>query len=174
MSNQRIGELGECFVAHCLEQNGWIILAQRWHCRWGEIDIIVQAPAPSQQLVFVEVKVRHAGNGCGRFNGNWDQSGLLSITPQKRQKLILAAQTFLSENAGFANFNCRFDVALIGYEKRPCGSFWKGPQDSGLTALDSRSDQTFNGVSTPDWTTVDDQKIEFTIQHYIQGAFDVE
>ena len=37
-----IGVLGEDLVAQWLQSQGWVILHRRWHCRWGEIDIIAQ------------------------------------------------------------------------------------------------------------------------------------
>lgn len=165
MSKQRIGELGEYFVAQCLEGNGWIVLAHRWSCRWGELDIVAHAPPPACQLIFVEVKVRG--------DRNWDESGLLSITPSKQQKLILAAHAFLSKNPQFDTYPCRFDVALVTYQKNPRESC---PQDSrglGLTTLRANSSQSFENGSDVEGATVDEE-FSFAIQRYIQGAFDVE
>lgn len=98
------GQLAEQFVAQWLQQQGWQILAQRWHCRWGELDIVAIDPTQSC-LVFVEVKARR--------RGNWDADGLLAITPTKREKLAQAAQLFLAANEPLAALPCRFDVAAV-------------------------------------------------------------
>ena len=55
--NLKIGDLGEKFVTKWLRDQGWNILASRWRCLWGEIDIIAQKNQ-SNSLVFIEVKTR--------------------------------------------------------------------------------------------------------------------
>lgn len=166
MSKQRVGELGESFVAQCLEQMGWVILARRWRCRWGELDIVAQAPVPVQQLIFVEVKVRG--------DRNWDQSGLLSITRQKQQKLILAAQAFLADNPSLEGCHCRFDVALVKYEKNSCESLQQDSQGVNLTTLQASSNKALDVASEFERAVVENKEFQFAIQHYLQGAFDAE
>lgn len=109
------GLLSEALVAQWLMGQGWEVLAQRWRCRWGELDLVVRLPAiassshhahyASCNLAFVEVKARSSGN--------WDANGMLAITPQKQSKLWLAAQLFLVEHPDLADLPCRFDVALV-------------------------------------------------------------
>lgn len=101
-----LGRQAEILVAQWLQQQDWQILEQRWHCRWGELDLVaVRIDLPC--LAFVEVKARS--------RGNWDANGLLAITPAKREKLALAAQAFLASHPDLANLPCRFDVALVIY-----------------------------------------------------------
>lgn len=100
-----LGEKGENLVANYLSEKGWQILAQRWNCRWSDLDVVA---SDRSNLIFVEVKTRSAGN--------WDEDGLLSITPKKQGKLWQAARAFLGEHQPqFDHFNCRFDVALVSH-----------------------------------------------------------
>jgi putative endonuclease len=104
------GILGEDLVAIWLEVQGWQILARRWRCRWGELDLVAMGNMPlssSPILAFVEVKTRR--------RRNWDGGGLLSITESKQEKLSLAAEMFLSDRPDLADYSCRFDVALVRY-----------------------------------------------------------
>ena len=107
-NNQSVdtGILGEDLVARWLEGQGWQILARRWRCRWGELDLVAMGNV-SPMLAFVEVKTRR-----GR---SWDGGGLLSITESKQEKLCLAAEIFLSDRPELADYPCRFDVALVNY-----------------------------------------------------------
>jgi putative endonuclease len=108
MSESRvIGSLGEKLVGHWLESQGWQILHHQWHCRYGEIDLIAVETGESGILTlsFVEVKTRG--------QRNWDQGGLLAITPKKQAKIIRSAELFLSDRPQFLEYPCRFDVALV-------------------------------------------------------------
>src|SRR4028118_490928 len=44
-----IGELGEQLVAEWLQAQDWVILHNRWRCRWGEIDLIAQQNPPQHE-----------------------------------------------------------------------------------------------------------------------------
>jgi len=98
-----LGELGEQVTAQWLQDQGWDIVASRWRCRWGELDLVAYKPAMG--LIFVEVKTRQSKN--------WDADGLCAITPQKQKKLYRTAQMFLSAYPQFSELACRFDLALV-------------------------------------------------------------
>lgn len=110
-AKQQLGDRGEALVAEWLQQQGWEIVARQWHCRWGELDLVVHHPGDERGIAFVEVKTRR--------RLGVDQGGRLAITLQKQQKLWRAAQQFLIEHAEYAALPCRFDVALVVQNQRP-------------------------------------------------------
>lgn len=138
---QKIGELGEEIVKQWLINQGYIIIDDRWHCRWGEIDIIAYKK-DINSLIFVEVKTRSYKN--------LDENGLLSISQSKQQKILLTAQTFLSKNPSFTQENCRFDVAIVLYKKQY-----------------RNQETTINFIKN----NVNYQGYEFSLVNYIENAF---
>lgn len=148
-----IGVLGEDLVAQWLQSQGWIILHRRWHCRWGEIDIIAQQVRDKSlpALAFVEVKTRS--------QGNWDAGGLLSITPQKQAKLWRTASSFLAAYPNLADYPCQFDVALVYCQKIP-----KSQQPTVEPEAISASISHAQGE--------DLARYHLNIQEYIPSAFD--
>ena len=146
----KIGEIGEQLVARWLETQGWSILHRRWHCRWGEIDLIAQ-DKPGNLLAFVEVKTRS--------RGNWDANGLLAITRHKQARLCRTAELFLSEYPDFGDRLCRFDVALVSYQRHQL-----------LSKERSRDNFSNQGIKIGEPITW--KGYHFTLQHYIESAFD--
>ncbi len=105
-----IGRLGEQLVCQWLIQKDCQVIQQRWHSRFGEIDLIAtgqsgQGALRSKTLAFIEVKTRS--------QGNWDADGLLSITRAKQKKLQITARYFLVRHPHLSELPCRFDVALV-------------------------------------------------------------
>ena len=56
---QALGERAEAAVAEWLTTRGWTVLARRWRCAEGELDIV--ARDPGLVVVAVEVKLRQTG-----------------------------------------------------------------------------------------------------------------
>ncbi|MFN3360207.1 MAG: YraN family protein [Pseudanabaenaceae cyanobacterium] len=102
---KQVGDKGENLVRDYLVSLGYTILAQKWRCLYGEVDLIV---TKSEWLVFVEVKTRSVRN--------WDSNGLLAISAAKQQKLVLTAQTYLAQHPALAQ-SLRFDVALVQHDR---------------------------------------------------------
>jgi putative endonuclease len=121
----QLGIAGENFVAQLLQGSGWQILGTRWHCRWGEIDIIAR---DAEWLIFVEVKTRQGHHPLSSL----DAQGRLAVDYRKQQKLGLAAQCFLVEfPEQFPEHKLplhhRFDVALVGYMPQTSLSLTNSP-----------------------------------------------
>ena len=100
MNENNAGLAAEKLAATFLTNHGLKLLTQNYHCRFGEIDLIMQ---DAKTLVFVEVKLRSSSH----FGG-----ASASITPQKQQKLILAAQHYL-QTQKIGDVSCRFDAILM-------------------------------------------------------------
>ncbi|MCL1466953.1 YraN family protein [Argonema galeatum] len=163
-----IGALGEDLVAQWLLSQGAVILHRRWHCRWGELDIIAQQePA---DLVFVEVKTRS--------RGNWDADGLLSITSQKQAKLWQAVQLFLSVHPELADNPCRFDVALVRCqrlaEELSHNLNFEASNISGFEPPSAAQQKESNVGQSPFMleSAAHIAGYRLVLQQYIQGAFD--
>jgi putative endonuclease len=116
-----IGTQGEEFVAQWLQTQGWQILHRRWHCRWGELDLVAllnpaehsgdRSCRSEPTLAFVEVKTRSSHN--------WDAGGMLAINTRKQSKLWKAARLFLAKYPDLSELPCRFDVALVHHKPGP-------------------------------------------------------
>jgi putative endonuclease len=79
------------------EAEGAVLLARRWRCPEGEIDLVVRAGAV---LVFVEVKARRHRDAA---------AGAVSAVQWRR--LHAAASRFLAEIG--PDVECRFDVVVV-------------------------------------------------------------
>ena len=97
---RRVGVSGEAAAGQFLQQHGYMILAQNWRTRAGEIDLVAERDG---MLVFVEVKARTSH----RF-GTPEEA----ITPAKRRKLIRTAQAFL-RSRGQEERAWRIDVVAL-------------------------------------------------------------
>jgi putative endonuclease len=159
------GLLGETLVAHWLQQQGWQVLHRRWHCPWGEIDLIAQSADDANQepgmprgrgirhspiLAFIEVKTRS--------QGNWDLGGLLAITPKKQEKLWQTAEMFLAAFPDLAPLPCRFDVALVTCQR--------------LRNANPTITANLNAVMVQVGATIVHQGYGLTLHHYLPHAFE--
>ncbi|MBC7696794.1 MAG: YraN family protein [Bacteroidia bacterium] len=92
------GLAAEKLAATFLMSHGLKLVKQNYHCRFGEIDLIMME---AKTLVFVEVRLR---------SNSLFGSAATSITRQKQQKLILTAQHYLQAHGECL---CRFDAILM-------------------------------------------------------------
>ena len=98
LNDKNAGLEAEKLAATFLQSQGLKLVTQNYHCRFGEIDLIMQ---DASTLVFIEVRLRS--------NAKFGSAGA-SITPQKQQKLIATAQHYLQQHGERA---CRFDAILM-------------------------------------------------------------
>ena len=92
------GDDAETLAAGYLEAQGLSLLQRNYHCRFGEIDLVMKQGG---MIVFVEVRMRsHTAFG----------GAAASITASKQQKLIRTAEHFLQQHGNAA---CRFDAIVM-------------------------------------------------------------
>ena len=99
MDKRALGEWGEEQAAAYLRRHGYTIVASRYRCRHGEVDLIAKKESV---LCFVEVKTR-TNLACGLPREY--------VTPAKQEKLRKTAAFYLMEK----DLDCpvQFDVAEV-------------------------------------------------------------
>jgi len=94
------GEQAEQLACDYLQQQSLSLICKNYHCKRGEIDLIMQE---GDSLVFIEVRYRKSA----QFG-----SALESVNYRKQQKIILTAEHYLSQcDHSFLSY--RFDVVAI-------------------------------------------------------------
>ena len=96
-----VGDQGEAFALHHLERAGLKLITRNYRTAGGEIDLVM---LDQNTLVFVEVRFRNNR----QFGG-----ALASVTTQKQQCLLLAAQRFLQTHKQYQTLAARFDVVSL-------------------------------------------------------------
>ena len=94
-----LGSWGESLAAEYLRKKRYEVVASRYHCRFGEIDLIVKN---KKFLVFVEVKLRKSA----RF-----ASAMEYVDRRKQERIRLTASMYLCQNE--TNLQPRFDVIEV-------------------------------------------------------------
>ena len=98
MSARDTGIQWENIALKYAQDAGLQLLARNFHCRHGEIDLILR---DRDSIVFVEVRYRGDDTRGG---------GTASVGAAKRGKLVRAAQVWLQAHPQHAALPCRFDV----------------------------------------------------------------
>ena len=94
-----LGRWGEAAAADYLRKKGFRLVAAGWHCRFGEVDLIVE---DGDYLVFVEVKMRRSASFAQARE---------FVDVRKQNKLRTTAQMYLSMNP--TSLQPRFDVVEV-------------------------------------------------------------
>src|SRR6267154_2583650 len=97
-----LGKTGEDLASGELERRGYAIVARRYRCRGGELDIIAR---DGPTLVFVEVKARDS-----RAFGDAAEA----VTWRKQQRIVRLATEYVMRHH-FTDDPCRFDVVSIHF-----------------------------------------------------------
>lgn len=96
-STRTTGDKAEQAAANYLQNHGLHCIEQNFHCKLGELDLIMQ---DEKCLIFVEVRYRKSD----RYG-----SSLATVTPAKRNKLRKTALFYLKSRK-LQNTAVRFDV----------------------------------------------------------------
>ena len=95
-----LGSRGEKLALKYLKKQGLLLHEKNYHCRYGEIDLIMWH---GDYLTFIEV----------RYRKNQQYGGALeSITQLKQDKLRRSAQDYLIRTKNNAT-PCRFDILCL-------------------------------------------------------------
>lgn len=95
-----LGNQAEKLAQQFLKKQGLKTLHNNFHCRYGEIDIVMQ---DQDYLVFVEVRHRKSAN----FGG-----ALESVDKHKQRKLRNTAEHYLIKHKK-NDTPCRFDILCV-------------------------------------------------------------
>ncbi|MGB1919941.1 MAG: YraN family protein [Candidatus Puniceispirillaceae bacterium] len=104
------GRIAETFAAFVLRLSGYRILARRWRCSAGELDIVA---CRGSTLVFVEVKYRHS------------QAQWYGLTAKQKRRISRAAALFVSSRQISRRFDWRFDVILLQTDPAAWPKWWQ-------------------------------------------------
>lgn len=117
------GASAEKMAESWLGRQGLVLLQRNFHCKQGEIDLIMQ---DRDILVFVEVRFRKSS--AYGFAAE-------TVTASKQRKLILAAQNYLLHNKPARHKPMRFDVIGI-MPKNPDGYDYNWLQNAFMGIVD--------------------------------------
>ncbi len=93
----RYGRRAETICAWWLRFRGYHIVASRYRCPVGEIDLIARR---GRTLAFVEVKAR-------------DEDTADTLRPRQRQRIVRAAEAFLQRRPALSRLELRFDLIVL-------------------------------------------------------------
>lgn len=83
-----------------LRLKGYRIVARRFRCPLGEIDIVARR---MRRIAVIEVKARPS-----------EREALEAVSPRQRQRIIRATAVFLGRHPALSGHDCRFDLFWVG------------------------------------------------------------
>ena len=101
----RFGISAESRAAAFLVAKGYRILARRWRCPAGEIDIVARRRG---LLIFVEVKAREKLDDAAE-----------AVVVRQQRRIVAAAEAWLAGHPDIGDCDMRFDVMLVAPKSLP-------------------------------------------------------
>jgi len=101
----RLGARGEKLAARYLKREGYRILARRYDCPAGEIDLIA---SDGRTIVFIEVKTRAESDG--------PSDPTYGVRSRQQERNARAAQYFLRQMQ-IKTRPCRFDIVTVTWRE---------------------------------------------------------
>ena len=95
----RRGIRAEIIAGLYLSVTGWRVLAWRWKCPLGEIDLVAKR---GKIISFIEVKARQN-----------EQAAIDSITAHQWRRISEAADLFMARHGQYTDCSWRFDAIII-------------------------------------------------------------
>lgn len=96
---ESLGLSAETRVAWALRLTAHRIVARRFRCASGEIDLVARR---GRTLVFVEVKARDTL-----------EAAIAAVTPRSRARILAAADAFVARHPAWADHDRRFDLVAV-------------------------------------------------------------
>ena len=96
---EHLGLSAESRAAWALRLSLHRILARRFRCSSGEIDLVARR---GRTLVFVEVKARDTLTAA-----------IEAVTPRARARILAAADAFVARHPAYVDFDRRFDIVAV-------------------------------------------------------------
>lgn len=102
---KRLGDIGEHAAATYLARQGYELVARKWRCAGGELDLVMRDGAT---LVFVEVRARRGAAGSAEE----------SVGRAKQDRLIALAYAYLAAVGAPEDLAWRIDVVALDLDRR--------------------------------------------------------
>ena len=96
-----LGKQGERIARGYLAARGYVFVAANWHCRAGELDLVM---IDGDELVFAEVKTRR-----GERSGRAEEA----VSSSKVVKVLAAAEWFLADHPELQERIWRCDIVAV-------------------------------------------------------------
>lgn len=96
---ERSGHSAETLALWYLRLKGWRLLARRYKCASGEVDLVMRK---GETTAFIEVKARATLDGA-----------VESVSPYQARRISAAARSYLVTDAKANTQACRFDIVAV-------------------------------------------------------------
>ena len=108
-----LGRRAEATALELLRSTGWRLLDRNWHCRWGELDLVLEK---DRRLLVVEVK--------GRSSRLRADSGAAAFDQRKRHCLARAISCWRAVHPEAERQQLQVVLALVPLSGRSRGVRW--------------------------------------------------